>query len=157
MQNVRLDLTLLLVSLQSVSPRPASGPLPVCLCPLIPSLTPAITSCTHARLTSCHPAAWRDREIGTATATRRAWGGAHAVKKEETARKTRWIEKLHCCCISGRFWVGLWVCSVLSVYVGLRFIAFPFTPCDFHNLHQSRRTVGAARRCRRPEDSTSPA
>lgn len=35
---------------------------------------------------------------------------------------------------------------------------FPsFTPDDFNNRHQSRRTVGAARRCRKPEGSTSPA
>lgn len=35
---------------------------------------------------------------------------------------------------------------------------FPLShPSDFPNRHQSRRTAGAARRCRRPEDSTGPA
>lgn len=120
----------LLFSLQSVSPRPASGPLSVCPGPLIPSPTPAITSCPHARLTGCPPAAWRDREIGTVPAacggTTRGRGGAHAMKKEKKTRKTCWVEKLHCGCISGSFWVGLCVCNLLSGNVGLRFLAFPF-------------------------------
>lgn len=160
MQKARFD-SFLPLTLQSVSPQPVSGPRPVCPCLLIPSVAPAIISCTRAHLTGCHPTAGRDREVRTSTGVRRVLGRSTACGRrganEETAWKMGWIEKLRCCCISGRFWVGLCIQNVLRVCQSA-FHCFVHSYCMiFHDGHQSLRTVGAARRCRRPEGSTRPA
>lgn len=89
-----------------------------------------ITSCSHVDLTDFHQTVRGDREVRTSmdihrTRRKRSCGhrGEHRGERETEALEKRkyWTEKLCCCCISGRFWVG--VCNQNALmYITLHFI-----------------------------------
>lgn len=87
--------------------------------------------------------------------------GEHKVRREkmeDLVRRKYWTDKLCCCCISGRFWVGVSNQNTLKMYITLHLMLYPLIsfrykgilhPCSvwimfsFIDLSESNDTLGS--------------